>query len=832
MKTNFSGRSLLLVFAVIFTTFPVLLFGTLQVFEEFAERNVQANELNRRSAELVRHEIRGNLDQTQALLEGMALQIDPTTLRPREPEKIRKVLADHPLLMAVVVLDANAVSVASYSLQIDIRTGVDYSDRPPTKQVRETRKTAVSGNIQGRATNIPTVVTVVPLLDEKGGISGFFSGSVSPNRLASSANLGNDEYDVVMDSFGRIVIANPGKTSMTVPQLESMARSLAGAPDGTQKFTVGNRPVDIQILTIDPIAWKVFVGVAPEFLTARTIDAIRRTGILATVCAAIGVVITGLVSFAAARGVADVGVQLQEMSPVDLKPIRIGETRFVTAELRGLIENFNHLLHRTAQAKLAELEAISFVADAIIIAKADGTITYVNEAGLKMFGDVVGRNFREIIDHQPIAPLLHENVSHEWKGDILVKKPDGATFDGFLSATSILDNGQVTSIVAIVQDITKEKAARESLTQSEKMITLGELVAGTSHELNNPLAIVTGYSDLLLEDETLSLEQRTKIESIRKNALRASSVVHSLLAFARKRKPERVKTDVNAVVEAAAGLKEYDLTTSGIVFEMKLAPSLPAVFADPHQLQQVLLNLINNAQDAVLLQSTQPRIVIRTETRGDVVLIVVQDNGSGIAKTDLKKVFDPFFTTKPVGKGTGLGLSISYGIIREHNGDIYIESDPGEGTRVAVELPVDRGAFQVEETPLSPPAAARAMRLLVVDDEIDIVTILRSGLSRPGVIVDSAVTIADAISLASAISYDFVLTDVKMPGGSGIDLYRQLCQLNPIYSDRTIFLTGDTSNSATLQFLEEKELTYFSKPFDVQALERYLRQVAEKPQPG
>src|SRR5437764_13634133 len=133
----------------------------------------------------------------------------------------------------------------------------------------------------------------------------------------------------------------------------------------------------------------------------------------------------------------------------------------------------------------------------------------------------------------------------EWKGDADLKRSDGSTFDGFLSSTPVLENGNLTSAVIIVQDITSEKAAREAMVQSEKMITLGELVAGTSNELNNPLAIVTGYSDLLLDDDDLTSEQRTKIESIRKSALRASGVVHSLLAFARKRKPERERTDVN-----------------------------------------------------------------------------------------------------------------------------------------------------------------------------------------------------------------------------------------------------------------------------------------------
>jgi CheY-like chemotaxis protein len=355
------------------------------------------------------------------------------------------------------------------------------------------------------------------------------------------------------------------------------------------------------------------------------------------------------------------------------------------------------------------------------------------------------------------------------------------------------------------------------------MLTLSELVAGTSHELNNPLAIVTGYADLLLEDGALTTDQRSKVESIRKNALRASSVVHSLLAFARKRKPERVRTDVNGVIVAAADLKEYDLSTNGIAFEKVIEPNLASVFADPNQILQVLLNIINNAQDAVSAGTPAPKIVVRSESRGDSVVIIVEDNGSGITKMNLKKVFDPFFTTKPVGKGTGLGLSISYGIIREHNGEITIRSEVGKGTQVLIELPVDK-EVEAPKKIMVPTPLLRSMRILVVDDEIEIVSILRSGLTRPGVTVDSACTVKDAVSLAGTITYDYVITDVNMPGGSGIDLYRQLCNLNPLYRHRTVFLTGDTSNASVVQYLKNEGLTHFPKPFDFDEMNQYLKE--------
>jgi PAS domain S-box-containing protein len=817
MRSHYSVRSLLLIFAIVFTTFPILLFGTFQVVEEFREGNKEAAEINHRSARLIQEQIQGNIQRYKALLEGMSLQVDIRTLHPREPERIKKLLAEYPAVLGIVIANEKAVSVETYSLRSEIPTGIDYSDRLQMIQARNTKTTAVSGNAQGRALQVAGIGFVIPLMDEHEEVRGFFGGLIPPENLGIDSHLSPDEYVVVMDSFNRTVILDSGKTGVATTDLERLAKELAGSTDGTQKFHVGSADVDIQVLSIQPIGWKVFVGVDPRVLAARSNEAVKRTVVFAVVCALAGVGIMSIVSIATARGVAGVRGQLEKMSAVDLRPIHISEKQFVPEEWRNLIAKFNQLLERTAKTKLAELEAISRVVDSIMITTSDGTITYTNEAGVRTFGSVNGRNLKELIKQSIPA--------NEWKGDITAVRTDGTTFDGFLSSTPILDDGQITSIVVIIQDITKEKAARESEAQSEKMITLGELVAGTSHELNNPLAIVTGYSDLLLEDGGLSPEQQIRIEAIRKSALRASSVVHSLLAFARKRKPERIRTDVNSAVEATAQLKQNDLKTSGITLKMELKPSIPPVFVDPNQLRQVLLNIINNSQDALLQQTGERMITMRTADRGQMVLITIIDNGPGISKADLKKVFDPFFTTKPVGKGTGLGLSISYGIIREHNGDIAIQSEAGEGTQVFIELPVDQSVSKPADTSAISAKSLRSLRILVIDDEPEIVQILRAGLTRPGLTVDSACSIADALSLVTKISYDFVVTDVKMPGGSGVELYKMLCKVNPDYRNRTLFLTGDMSNPATVQFLEQEGLPYFSKPFDFQALDHYFRKM-------
>lgn len=233
-----------------------------------------------------------------------------------------------------------------------------------------------------------------------------------------------------------------------------------------------------------------------------------------------------------------------------------------------------------------------------------------------------------------------------------------------------------------------------------------------------------------------------------------------------------MQTDLNVVVDAAYQLKEYDRRTSGIIFEKHLASQLQLVYADPHQIQLVVLNILNNAQDAVLAQSrNKPWIAISTEGLDDRVLIKIQDSGSGIPQLDLKRVFDPFFTTQGVGKGTGLGLSISHGIIREHGGDISIDSRSGDGTVVVIAVPRGDCVSALASGESRAWEESSPLKVLVVDDETEIVSILKTSFTRDGISLDSAETLEDALALAAGRQYDVILTDLKMPGGSRFDLF-------------------------------------------------------------
>jgi PAS domain S-box-containing protein len=652
----------------------------------------------------------------------------------------------------------------------------------------------------------------------------FIGGGIPIDQFRARYELAPDQFYVVLDSFGRLV------SSSNPPALNAWTDFFSNASAGDRRVRTDQLNARVYVAQVEPIGWKVAVGFPNSYLMARAREAVNTAVVVGLICALVGAVIAGGTAFAVSRGLDDVGDQVESMSAADLRPILLSKRGIYPREFATLVGTFNNLLDRAVRTHQAEFEAISKVADTILIARPDGQITYVNETGTRLFGNVVGKPLEPVIGRDAAMTILSAHPRRDWKGDISVSTADGSTFDGFVSSTAILEGSKLTSIVVIVQDITQQKAARENLVQSEKMITLGELVAGTSHELNNPLAIVSGYANLLLE-EPLAADQRTKVESIRRNALRASNVVHSLLAFARKRKPERTRADVNNVLQAAAELKEYDLRTSGIRIEKYLAPNLPAVYADAHQLQQVILNLINNAQDAVAGSRT-PQITMRTGISAGMVFIKIEDTGSGISKADLKKVFDPFFTTKPVGKGTGLGLSISYGIIHEHGGEIRIQSQLGHGTEVCIELPVDASIPASAQATNGPSHAFSGSRFLVVDDEPEVAAILKTGLSRRGNLVDTAGNIADALKLAEKNQYDFILTDIKMPGGSGIDLYKKLCVINPVFATRVVFLTGDTSNPSTIQFLEKEGLTYFSKPFDLDSVQDFLTRQGTHPALG
>ena len=368
----------------------------------------------------------------------------------------------------------------------------------------------------------------------------------------------------------------------------------------------------------------------------------------------------------------------------------------------------------------------------------------------------------------------------------------------------------------------------EQLLQSEKVATMGSLLAGVAHELNNPLAVVMGQAHMLMEVSTdPSVLQRA--EKINTAAGRCVRVVRNFLALARKRSPERTAVALNQVVRDAIELLAYECRSEGIDVATELADELPPLFADGHQLHQVLVNLLTNAHHALRKQQGTKRITVRTraDARGQIQLEVA-DTGPGVPPEIQEKVFEPFFTTKPAGEGTGLGLSLCRNIVGQHNGTLTLESTPGRGTTFIIELPSPPAVVAASPPVASAGAPLAGKTVLVVDDEAEIAAVMVDMLERDGHKTQIVANGRVALDMLSQRPYDLIITDTKMPEVDGLELYREIERRFPAMRRRVLFVTGDVLDHDKQQFLESIHATVVTKPFnlgDVRAVVR--RRLAE-----
>ncbi len=359
------------------------------------------------------------------------------------------------------------------------------------------------------------------------------------------------------------------------------------------------------------------------------------------------------------------------------------------------------------------------------------------------------------------------------------------------------------------------QATQQRLLQSEKLAAVGQLISGVAHELNNPLTGVVGWSQYLL-DQPLPSPVRAHVATINEQAQRATRIVQNLLTFSRQHKPEKSSVSLNEVAEKTLALRAYELRVNNILVQHILAPELPNIHADPHQLQQVILNLIINAEQAILGAGRSGNLAIETRLEGEGVLLTVSDDGPGIEPDLAKKIFDPFFTTKPVGQGTGLGLSISYGIIEEHGGRVWATSVPGAGATFHIWLPWETGQ---RETTIPPgPEIASGFtdqRILIVDDEESVRELFAAVLEEDPLTVEMAATGEEGLEKALQVEYDLIITDLKMPGLSGSSFYDRLSERLQGHIPRFIFMTGDVLSVETQELLERTRSQCILKPFDI-----------------
>ena len=368
------------------------------------------------------------------------------------------------------------------------------------------------------------------------------------------------------------------------------------------------------------------------------------------------------------------------------------------------------------------------------------------------------------------------------------------------------------------------RQTQEQLLQSEKMAAVGQLISGVAHELNNPLTAILGYSQLLKSEELTSGRGGNYVDKLYKQAQRTHRIVQSLLSFARQHKPERTPVQLNQILEDTLTLREYDLKLHKIQVNREFDPQLPLTGGDFHQLQQVFLNILNNAVDAVNENGGPGEIWIRTEKVKDQLLVSVTDNGKGVSEPN--RIFDPFYTTKPVGKGTGLGLSICYGIIKEHGGEIGVQNTPPHGATFMVSLPlvslsslpVIDGASRVSEDSTS--------RVLLVDDEESILHVEQEILAAHGIDVKMARSTWEAIAILKAQPVDIAVIDIEMPGEiSTPGLFNWIEQNHPGLASRVIFTASNMHDADGAGIVRKSGCALLMKPFQTDEFWNMLQKI-------
>jgi PAS domain S-box-containing protein len=339
------------------------------------------------------------------------------------------------------------------------------------------------------------------------------------------------------------------------------------------------------------------------------------------------------------------------------------------------------------------------------------------------------------------------------------------------------------------------RRTQEQLLHSEKMAAVGQLISGVAHELNNPLTAILGYSQLLTSSAEIGPQGLEYTGKLYKQAQRTHRIVQNLLSFARQHKPERAPVQLNQILEDTLALRDYDLRMKNIRVHLELAPDLPVTAADPHQLQQVFLNMVNNAVDAVLEDSSEGDLWVRTDLRGDRLAVEFTDSGPGVREPS--RVFDPFYTTKPVGKGTGLGLSICYGIVTEHGGTINVRNVHPRGASFTIELPFQAAVARRNVGIPGSAGSVREGRILLVDYDQSVREAVGAILRGRSHVVRTAGTVSEAKSALTEQSFDLMIADLHMSANLDQEgLCTWLAANHPVLLQRTVWMRASTSVGA------------------------------------
>jgi signal transduction histidine kinase/CheY-like chemotaxis protein len=433
---------------------------------------------------------------------------------------------------------------------------------------------------------------------------------------------------------------------------------------------------------------------------------------------------------------------------------------------------------------------------------------------------------------------LSQLVAEVRRGNLNVTAaiPDSVEFgplmEAFLGMAAELAEMRASLERKVVERTAKLELAQKELLQSAKLASLGQLVSGVAHEINNPLTSILGFSEVVLGRPGIDPSVLAPLRTIREEALRLKTVVANLSSFARHAPHRTQRLDLRTVIDRLIELREYHLRADNITVHIA-KPSEPVwVAADPDQLLQVLLNLLLNSEHAIREARDRGDVWIDCRSDASVAHLSVRDSGSGMSAEALERMFEPFFTTKPPGQGTGLGLSISHGIIQQHQGKIFAESKFGEGAIIHIELPVSR-----EQQTVSPTASARGSKAvevtsvmrhaLVIDDERGILEMVGDALERVGCRVTLLHGSNGVEAALQKDQFDVVVCDLKMPGQSGLDVFRLLRSTRPELASRFLIMTGNLAD-AQEHAAELASVPILPKPFTLSRLREAVTQLLPK----
>jgi len=477
----------------------------------------------------------------------------------------------------------------------------------------------------------------------------------------------------------------------------------------------------------------------------------------------------------------------------------------------------------------------------------DFNLTAINPAGEKTLGwprvEAIGRSLRTVVHPDSWATvsraleekLLHPNRS---TGPYEIQIYDARGELHWLEVTSRLVVGETgpVAVTGIARDITDRKRLEEQLRQAQKMEALGKLAGGVAHDFNNLLTGILGYTRRLIEQNSADPKIAEDLAQIEKAAERAAALTRQLLAFSRQQPLASVHLDLNGLIRDFIDLISRTVGEH-IVVETELAPDLPPIFADPAQIEQVLLNLAVNARDAM---PHGGRLRIRTDLvefdtqfvathpwarRGRFVMLEVSDTGVGMSKRTLERAFEPFFTTKPPEKGTGLGLAIVYGIVKQHEGLLHLESEVDRGTTFHLYFPAARRARIETKQPEPEEAAGGNERILLAEDEAVVRDLATEILTEAGYAVVAVEDGEEALEVLRGRSdrFDLVILDMIMPRKGGADVLKEIRSINP--EVKVILTSGYAPESIEINLGETEQVTFLAKPFTPTALLRKVREV-------